>query len=150
MRLTRLLLSLAPVVTASLIATPASAVSMSTTQIAEIFCIARLAGDMAPVLALLTPELGALVEKHLAPGADPATAIPWQSGSDYANTCDAVGANGTSEEPVAILAYGFREEGKSGYADGLVLHFVDQRLRLDDIRFGIGGDTLRQRLAAMP
>lgn len=138
------------VLTATLAATPSLAVSMSTTQIAQVFCIARLSGDMAPVLAILTPELGELVRQHLPSGADPTTAIPWQSRSDYANSCDPVGAQGSGDAPIAVIAYGFREADKIGYADGIVLHFVEKRLRLDDITFGIGGDTLRQRLAAMP
>ena len=136
--------------TAALAAPPAFAVSMSTTQIAQIFCIARLSGDMAPVLAILTPELSELVQQHLPSGADPATAIPWQSQPDYANTCQAVGAQGTGEAPIAVLAYGFREADKAGYADGIVMHFVEERLRIDDINYGVGGDTLRQRLEAMP
>lgn len=136
--------------TAALATTPAFAVSMSTAQIAELFCIARLSGDMAPVLAILTPELGELVQKHLPAGADQATAIPWQSKPDYANTCDSVGAQGSGEAPIAVIAYGHREADKTGYADGIVLHFVEERLRIDDIMYGIGGDTLRQRLEAMP
>jgi hypothetical protein len=135
---------------AALATTPTFAASMSTTQVAEVFCIARLSGDMALVLAILTPELGELVQAHLPSGADPATAIPWQSQSDYANTCDPVGAQGTGEEPIAVLAYGFREADKAGYADGIVMHFVEERLRIDDIKYGVGGDTLRQRLEAMP
>jgi hypothetical protein len=132
------------------LATPTFAVSMSTSQIAQIFCIARLSGDMAPVLAILTPELSELVLEHVPDGGDLATAIPWQSQSDYANTCEGVGAQGTSEAPVAVLAYGYREADKSGYADGIVMRFIEGRLRIDDITFGIGGDTLRQRLEAMP
>ncbi|MEQ1768771.1 MAG: hypothetical protein ABL879_02950 [Devosia sp.] len=134
----------------ALVTTPSLAVSMSTSQIAEVFCISRLSGDMAPVLAVLSPELGELVLKHLPEGADPATAIPWQSQPDYANTCEAVGAQGSGEEPIAVLAYGYRDADKAGYADGIVLHFIDERLRIDDIEYGIGGDTLRQRLDAMP
>lgn len=135
---------------AALATTPTLAVSMSTAQVAEIFCIARLSGDMAPVLAILTPELGELVHKHLPSGADAATAIPWQSQSDYSNTCGPVGAQGNAEAPIAVLAYGFREADKAGYADGIVMHFIDQRLRIDDITYGVGGGTLRQRLEAMP
>jgi hypothetical protein len=136
--------------TAALATTSASAVSMSTSQVAEVFCIARLSGDMAPVLAILTPELSDLVHKHLPLGADAATTIPWQSRSDYANTCEPVGAQGTAEAPIAVLSYGYREADKAGYADGIVLHFVDDRLRIDDINYGLGGGTLRERLEAMP
>ncbi len=136
--------------TATLATSPAFAVSMSTSQVAEIFCIARLSGDMAPVLAILTPELSELVQQHLGSGDDPATAISWQSKPDYANTCDPVGAQGSGEAPIAVIAYGHREADKPGYADGIVLHFIEERLRIDDIKYGIGGDTLRERLEAMP
>jgi hypothetical protein len=102
------------------------------------------------VLAVLTPELSELVQKHLPVGADPTTAIPWQSTSDYANTCDPVGAQGTADAPVAVIAYGYRETDKSNYADGIVLNFIDDRLRIDDITYGVGGGTFRERLAAMP
>ena len=136
--------------TAALATTPTFAASMSTSQIAEVFCIARLSGDMAPVMAILTPELSELVHKHLPPGADPATAIPWQSQSDYANTCDPVGAQGSADAPIAVLFFGYREADKTGYADGIVLHFIDERVRIDDINYGVGGGTLRQRLEEMP
>lgn len=146
MRLLPLLLALI----APLASTPASAVSMSTGQVADIFCIARLSGDMAPVLAILTPELGELVVAHIPAGSDAATTIPWQSRPDYANTCQTVGAQGSGEAPIAVLAYGYREADKVGYADGIVLRFIDGRLRIDDINYGVGGGTLRQRLEAMP
>lgn len=136
--------------TAALAASPALAVSMTAAQVAQVFCIARLSGDMATVLAILTPELSALVQEHLPAGADAATAIPWQSQPDYANTCDPVGAQGTVEAPIVVLAYGYREADKAGYADGIVMHFLDARLRIDDIKFGVGGGTLRERLDAMP
>jgi hypothetical protein len=136
--------------TAALATTPTFAVSMSTSQIAEVFCIARLSGDMAPLLAILTPELSELVHKHLPSGADPATAIPWQSKSDYANSCAPVGAQGSADAPIAVLSYGYREADKAGYADGIVLRFVGERLRIDDIIYGVGAGTLRQRLEAMP
>lgn len=129
---------------------PASAASMSTGQIADIFCIARLSGDMAPVMAILTPKLGELVEAHMPAGSDVATAIPWQSKPDYANTCQTVGAQGSGEAPIAVLAYGYREADKVGYADGIVLRSIEGRLRIDDINYGVGGGTLRQRLEALP
>lgn len=131
------------------LATPVSARSLTSTQLGEIYCAARLSGDMAPVLAILTPELAGLVTGAVPEGADAATAIPWQSEPDYANTCMPVGASGTYEQPELIVAFGFREAGKAGYADRLLLRFVDDRLRIDDIAYGTSG-TLRQRLAAAP
>ncbi|MEQ1899192.1 MAG: hypothetical protein ABL866_00510 [Devosia sp.] len=129
-----------------LAATPASAVSLTSSQVGEIYCAGRLSGDMAPVLAILSPELAELVGKALPGGVDAATAIQWQGESDYANTCQAVGASGTFESPEVIIAFGYRDPAKAGYADSLVLRFIDKRLRIDDIRFGTKG-TLRERLA---
>ena len=135
---------------AALTATPAAALSMTSAQLGTLFCFARLSSDMAPVLAILTPELADLVHKHLPDRADAATAIPWQSTPDYTDTCEAVGASGTADEPVIVLSFGFRDPSKAGYADSLVTHFIDKRLRIDDIRFGSCTDTLRKRLQAMP
>jgi hypothetical protein len=143
-------LALVVALVAGLAASPAAALSMTSAQVGTVFCIARLSGDMAPVLAILTPELAELVRRHLPEGADAATAIPWQSTPDYTNTCEPVGASGTRDEPVTIISFGFRDPAKAGYADSLVMHFLDQRLRIDDIRFGSGTETLRQRLEAMP
>ncbi|MBI4923556.1 MAG: hypothetical protein HY834_17590 [Devosia nanyangense] len=131
------------------LAAPASALSLTAAQLGDIYCYARLSGDMAPVLAILTPELSALVAEHLPPGADAATAIPWQSSADYANTCMPVGSSGTSDAPEIVIAFGYRDPDKPGYADRLVLRFVDQRIRIDDIAYGASG-TLRQKLTASP
>lgn len=123
-----------------LLPAPASADSMTSAQFGVVFCIGRLSGDMAPVLAVLTPELQELVAK-----ADPA-AIRWQGKPDYANTCEPVGASGTYEAPQVILSYQYREEGKSGFSDRLVMRFIDERLRLDDILFS-DNTSLRDSLA---
>jgi hypothetical protein len=101
---------------------------------------------MAPVIAILTPELAALVAQHLPDGADAATAIPWQSSADYANTCMPVGASGTADSPEIVIAFGYRDPNKAQYADKLVMRFVEKRLRIDDIAYATGG-TLREKLS---
>ena len=125
---------------------PGFALSLTSTQVGEIYCDARLSGDMAPVLAILTPELATLVTRAIPAGADAATAIPWQSAADYANSCMPVGATGTADSPEIIVAFGYDDPGKAQYADKLVMRFVDQRLRIDDIAYANGG-TLREKLA---
>jgi hypothetical protein len=129
----------------ALAATPAAALSLTSTQVGDIYCAARLSSDMAPVLAILTPELAALVARHLPEGVDAATEIPWQSSPDYPNTCMPVGVSGTADAPEIIIAFGYRDPSKAQYADKLVMRFVDQRLRIDDIIYSSGG-TLRERL----
>ena len=138
--------ALALLLTAALATTPAGALSLTATQVGDIYCAARLSGDMAPVLAILTPELAALVAKKLPDGADAATAIPWQGQSDYANTCMPVGASGTAEQPEIVIAFGYRDPAKAQYADRLIMRFIDKRLRIDDIAYAMSG-TLRQKLA---
>ena len=133
--------------TAALVTTPASALSLTATQVGDIYCAARLSGDMAPVLAILSPELAALVAEKLPAGADAATAVPWQSQADYANTCMPVGASGTAEQPEIVIAFGYRDPAKAQYADRLVMRFIDQRLRIDDIAYATSG-TLREKLAS--
>jgi hypothetical protein len=124
------------------ISSPASAISLSTAQVGTIFCIGRLSGDMAPVIAILTDELAALVAA--APSPD---AVPWQGEPDYANICEPIGATGTVDAPQAVLSYRYRDPAMTGYSDRLVLRWVDGRVRIDDIIYGKGG-TLREELSA--
>lgn len=139
----------APLALLALSATPAAALSLTAAQVGDIYCAARLSGDMAPVMAILTPELAGRVAPHIPDGADPATAIPWQGNPDYANRCMPVGASGTYDQPEVVLAFAYNDESRAGYADRLVLRFIDKRLRIDDIRY-TDGTTLRDRLQAMP
>ena len=125
---------------------PVFALSLTSVQVGEIYCDARLSGDMAPVLAILTPELAALVAKSIPAGGDAATAVPWQSNTDYASNCMPVGASGTAERPEIVIAFGYTDPGKAQYADRLIMRFVDQRLRIDDIAYASSG-TLRDKLA---
>jgi hypothetical protein len=127
-------------------ASPVLAQSLTTVQVGEIYCDARLSGDMSPVLAILTPELAALVAKDIPAGGDAATSIPWQSSADYTNTCMPIGASGTADRPEIIIAFGYRDPSKAQYADRLIMRFVNERLRIDDIAYAKSG-TLRERIA---
>ena len=129
-----------------LTASPVLAQSLTTVQVGEIYCDARLSGDMSPLLSILTPELAALVAKEIAAGVDAATDVPWQSSKEYANTCMPVGASGTAERPEIVIAFGYRDPSKAQYADRLIMRFVDERLRIDDIAYAKSG-TLRDKLA---
>jgi len=113
----------------ALLVAPSQADSLTSGQFGAIFCMSRLSGDMAPALAILTPELTDLVGK-----ADPAQ-VRWQGKPDYAAMCQPVGAAGTAERPEIILSYQYREPDKANFSDRLVTVFVDGRLRLDDILF---------------
>ncbi len=119
---------------------PAFAASLTLAQVGDLFCTARLSGDMAPVLDVLTPELQDLVSQ-----ADP-TAIRWQGKPDPADLCRPVGASGSYDAPQSILSYQYRDPGKAGFSDRLVMRFIDDELRLDDIVFS-DGTSLRDSLA---
>jgi hypothetical protein len=130
---------------ALLAVSPAAAKSLSPAQVGTIFCYSRLSGDMAPVLAILTDDLRTLVEAAATKtGSD---SIAWQGKAGAVDNCQPVGATGTAEAPQVVLSYGFRDPGQAGFSDSIVMHFVDERLRIDDIKFA-GGSTLRAQLQA--
>ncbi len=114
------------------------------TRVGDIYCAARLSGDMAPILAILTPELVALIARQVPEGADPAIAIPLAKQRGYDNTCMPVGASGTAAAPDIMIAFGYRDPDKAQYADKLVLRFVDQRLRVDDVACATGSTRLEK------
>ena len=119
-------------------ATPVAAQSqLSLVDIARKFCAARLAGDMAPVTALLTPDLAALVAGH--------DASIWLGFGAKPVSCQPIGASGSYDHPEAILAQ--RLADGSTASDRLILSFVDAQLRIDDIAFA-DHTSLRTRLTA--
>jgi hypothetical protein len=123
---------------ALLTAGPALAQSeLSLTDVARIFCAGRLSANMAPVMDVLTPDLRKLVERE--------TDIHWQGTPGQMTSCMPVGASGTYDHPESVLAYGL-PDGASA-SDKLVMSFVDDQIRIEDIAFGTGG-TLRETLAA--
>jgi len=143
---------------------PASAqmVTITPEQIGQIFCIGSLGNDMAPVEALLTPELSTAIEAAYAasdafeaanPGDKPpmGDGVPWRSWQDYADGC-AVTA-GTTEGDLATVTinYSFAAEPAANYSDMLQLRpvIVEEGMqpfwRIDDIALG-EGRTLRQAL----
>lgn len=126
---------------------PAAAKSLTAQQFGTIFCFARLAGDMAPVMGLLDADLAKLVDAQIAKGGE--DSVQWQGKSDYANDCAMMGASGTYDFPEIVLFYSYRDAGHTSYSDKLVVHFVDDRIRLYDIKFA-DGTTLRQKLGATP
>jgi hypothetical protein len=129
----RLALVLLPLLGAS----PALAQSdLSLVDVARIFCAARISGDMAPVTALLTPDLAKLLENR--------TEIRWQGTPGQMMSCMPVGASGSYDHPESVLAYSLAEGGSA--SDKLVMSFIDEQIRIDDIGYGTGR-TLRETLA---
>jgi hypothetical protein len=132
-------------------------------QIAEIFCIGSLGNNMAPVEALFSSDLEALVaeawEKNAAyeaahPGDKPplGDGLPWRTWPDYADGC--TGGEGLAERESAYVdvTYTFSEAPDATYTNTLVLRpatFADGanlEWRIDDIDLG-EGQTFRSVLA---
>jgi hypothetical protein len=114
--------------------------------VGEAFCKARLAGDEAATLALLTPALAKVIEEAKArndviakatPDEKPpfGDGIPYQAFPDVAQDCE-VGA--VSEKPGRLeieVTYLFPETPKANWSDRLKLVAEGDRLLIDDIVF---------------
>jgi hypothetical protein len=143
---------------------PAAAqmVTISPQQIGQIFCISRLANDMAPVQGLLTPALTQAIadaEKSNAdwearnPGEKPplGDGIPWQTWQDYAPECT-VGAPGPQGS--AELHYHFPDAPDADFVDTLLLVRVEDPSigqpvwRIDNVKYSDGGDLRAALLSA--
>ena len=119
----------------ALVATPAVAQSdISLVEIGQTYCAAIIAGADITLAPLLTPELAELT----------ATAdIRLHSGDTAPLACMPVGASGTLEHPESVLLLTF--PGGATDTEKLVLSFVDDNLRIDDIVHS-DGLTLRDCL----
>ncbi len=149
---------------ALLAAHPAQAqmVTITPAQIGEIFCIGSLGNDMAPVEALLTPDLSATLKDALDrsdaiqaahPDEKPplGDGVPWRGWQDYADACTVGDAATTGETASVTISYGFTEYPDANYSNDLQLKPVvtqpgfDPFWRIDDIDLG-QGRTLRSAL----
>lgn len=148
---------LAAIPLALLLAAPALAqdyIIMSPEQIGQIFCISRLGNDMAPIEAILTPELTAAIAdadtKNAAyedryPGEKPplGDGLPWQAAPDYAAQCTVGQATLMMDEASVKIEYGFPEYPSANFADTLMLKLVEGEYgekvwRIDNIIFADG------------
>jgi hypothetical protein len=144
----------------ALAGTPAFAqmINLSPAQIGEIFCIARVGNDMAPVEAILTPELSTEIAKAEAandtiqkqfPDEKPplGDGIPWQAYPDYAARCEAGDVTLARDESRTAVAYAFPEYPAANFTDILVLKLVadsefagEKVWRIDNVLYATGGD----------
>jgi hypothetical protein len=148
-----------------LAALPAQAemVTLEPEQIGQIFCIASLGNDMAPVEALLSNDLQTLVveawEKNAAfeaanPGEKPplGDGLPWRTWTDYADGCTVGEALAEREMATVVINYTFSEAPDANYSNELILRpaiFADGAplvWRIDDIDLG-DGHTMRSSIA---
>lgn len=142
-----------------LLATPSFAqmVTISPGQIGEIFCIARLGNDMAPVEGLLTAELTAAIAEAEAkndaiqqahPDEKPplGDGIPWQAFPDYAAECKVGAITLEADRAVVDIAYGFPDYPDADFTDHLQLILVAQPnlpqllWRIENLGYATEGD----------
>jgi hypothetical protein len=142
----------------------AQMVTITPTQIGEIFCIARTGNDMAPVEGLLTAELSAAIAEAEAkndaiqkahPDEKPplGDGIPWQAVPDYAAECKVGAIVEEADRAVVDIAYGFPEYPDANFTDRLELVLVAQPTlseplwRIENISYAQEGN-LRSLLAS--
>jgi hypothetical protein len=126
---------------------------------AEMFCMARIVGDMRLAEPYFTAELSYAIEKAMAqnaviqkqhPDEKPplGDGVPWSSWPDAAAECvvDYAAAKATPAEiPVTYTDAG---EPKTSWSDTLVLLQVEGEWKLDDIAYGVGGRLTETLVAA--
>ena len=148
-------LGLLPLALLTTLPAQAQMVTITPEQIGQIFCIGSLGNDMAPVEAILTADLAAVIaeaeEKDAAfaaahPGDKPplGDGLPWRSWPDYADGC-AVGEALTEREMAIVpITYSFSEAPDATYTNELTLvpaSFADGApviWRIDDVDLGEG------------
>ena len=130
-------------------------VIISPAQIGQIFCISRIGNDMAPVEALLTPDLTAVIAhawdvnsayEDEYPGEKPplGDGLPWQAWPDYAAQCDVGAVTIDGDTATVALSYGFPEYPRANFIDTLQLVLVDDAelglkvWRIDNIAYEDG------------
>jgi hypothetical protein len=139
-----------PLILLSALPAQAQMVTISPEQIGQIFCIGSLGNDMAPVEALLTPDLSAVVAdawvkdaafESANPGDKPplGDGLPWRTWTDYADGCT-VGEVTTETGGTRVhIGYTFAEYPDANYDNVLILKQVEPAdltaavWRIDDI-----------------
>jgi hypothetical protein len=127
---------------------------MTPEQIGQIFCMSRLGNDMAPVEAILTPELTTAIAdaetKNTAyeernPGEKPplGDGLPWQDAPDYAAECKVGQATLMMDEASVRIDYGFPEYPAGNFTDTLMLKLIpgeygENVWRIDNVVFADG------------
>lgn len=151
-------LTLLAVLPFTFVAAPAQAqmVTITPTQIGQIFCIGSLGNDMAPVEAVLSPDLSVFVANawarnagfvEQAPDEKPplGDGLPWRTWQDYADGCLVGVAEEKGDDAFVIIGYSFSEYPRANYENTLVLTRVlpdtggsEPVWRIDDIDLGDG------------
>jgi hypothetical protein len=156
-----------PLVAAALALSAGSALAQPITltpqQIGQVFCIARLGNDMAPVEGLLTAGLTAAIAdaemkndviQKAHPDEKPplGDGLPWQAFPDYADQCRPGAVTFMMDEAHIAIDYAFKDYPDADFSDTLALKLVDDPFgtrvwRIDNVVYAGDGD-LRTALTA--
>lgn len=120
------------VATLMLSVAPVLAAPTTPTDFGALFCRASLADNMAPIEALLTPELTDIAHHALDlndeiqaayPDEKPplGDGLPWRSWTDAASTCVVEGIREGSPETRVTIRYGFADAPGADYSDTLLI-----------------------------
>lgn len=154
---------MAMALTALVLPANAQMVTLTPEQIGEIFCMASIGNDMAPVTALLTADMAAAISDAVsrndasiaaAPGDKPplGDGLPWRSQPDYAHKCEVMSATVSVPHATVELRYSVSGAPDTSYINALNLRQVEVETglpafwRIDDIDFQADGGTMRQAL----
>ena len=108
----------------------------------QMFCSARVSGDMTPLQKFYAPKLQALLAELPA-----SAAVPWQGVADHPQACTVRILNGFNDT-VGVLVEVTYAGGSSHWADTLNLERTPDSWLLNNV-FYQGGGNLRFRLAAL-
>lgn len=108
-------------------------------ELGELFCTARIAGDMSPLAPYFAPKL----RRRLAATDDPAT-VPWQSRNLRPTSCDIRIVNGFDDTIGVLVAIDY-VAGATRWTDTLNLERTPASWWLNNV-FYAGGGNLRFRL----
>lgn len=138
--------------------------SLTPEDVAEVFCAARVAGDMEPVAEFVTMGLWAALasafdqnEEWAAanPGEKPplGDGVPWQSWPDRPSECVVEKVSYEMDESRVWIEYRFAEAPDAGFRDVLELRLTASERgtmdwRLDNVSYGTDGDLRTALLSA--
>jgi hypothetical protein len=107
--------------------------------LAQLFCDARITGDMSPLQKFFAPKLSRLLTEA------PAAAIPWQTFPDRPQSCELKVVNGYDDTIGVMVEVTYMADARK-WADTLNLERTPDSWLLNNV-FYDGGGNLRFRLA---
>lgn len=118
---------------------------ISPQQLGEMFCTARLSGDMSPLAPFFADKLAKLIGEATAT----ATAVAWQSRPDHPQDCDISIVNGYDDTIGVLIAVAYTS-GPQQWTDTLNLERTPDSWRLNNVFYDGGGNLRFRLMGALP